>query len=113
MTSYGETALVRSLGFLAEKQASIANNLANVDTTSFKRRTALAETTSGFHSLLDRELTAISYTESSDMGRGTIRETSNDFDVAIDGNAWFRVQDGKGNSTTRATASCRSATTAG
>ena len=97
MGGYGELALIRGLGFLAEKQAAIANNLANVDTTSFKRRTAIAETTSGFHSLLDRELTAISYTESSDMGRGTIRETSNDFDVAIDGNAWFRVQDGKGN----------------
>ena len=42
MTSYGEIALVRGMSFLAEKQAAIANNLANVDTTSFKRRLALA-----------------------------------------------------------------------
>ena len=96
MTSYGETALVRSLGFLAEKQASIANNLANVDTTSFKRRTAVAESAGSFHSLLDRELSAISYTERTDMNRGILRETGNDFDLAIDGNAWLRVQDGRG-----------------
>ena len=97
MTSYGENALVRSLSFLAEKQGAIANNLANVDTTSFKRRLAVAESAGSFQSLLDKQLTAISYTEQADMARGTIRETGNDFDVAIDGNAWFRVQDGKGN----------------
>ena len=96
MTSYGETALVRSLGFLAEKQASIANNLANVDTTSFKRRLAVAESAGSFQSLLDKQLTAISYTEQADMARGTIRETGNDFDVALDNDAWMRVQDGRG-----------------
>jgi flagellar basal body rod protein FlgG len=30
------------------------------------------------------------------MARGTIRETSNDFDVALDNDAWLRVQDGRG-----------------
>lgn len=96
MGNYGETALVRGLSFLAEKQAAIANNLANVDTTSFKRRTATAETQGGFHSLLDRQLTAVQYRERSDMQRGTLRETGNRFDVAIDGSAWLRVQDDKG-----------------
>ena len=81
MTSYGENALVRSLSFLAEKQGAIANNLANVDTTSFKRRLAVAESAGSFQSLLDKQLTAISYTEQADMARGTIRETGNDFDV--------------------------------
>lgn len=97
MGSYGETALVRGLSFLAEKQAAISNNLANVDTTSFKRRTAIANSDTKFHSMLDRELDAVTYTERSDMQRGTLRETGNKFDIAIDGNAWMRVQDDKGN----------------
>lgn len=93
MGNYGEIALVRGLSFLAEKQAAIANNLANVDTTSFKRRASIAQTETGFHSLLDRELTAVDYTERSDMQRGTMRETGNLFDIAIDGEQWLRVQD--------------------
>jgi flagellar basal-body rod protein FlgF len=93
---YGEIALVRGLSFLAEKQAAIANNLANVDTTSFKRRGSQAVGDQKFHSLLDRELSAVEYSERSDMQRGTIRETGNKFDVAIDGPGWLRVQDDKG-----------------
>jgi flagellar basal-body rod protein FlgF len=96
MTSYGETALVRGLAFLAEKQASIANNLANVDTTSFKRRSAIATPAGTFHSMLDERMTAISYTERTDLQRGILRETGNDFDVAVDGSAWMRVQDQNG-----------------
>jgi flagellar basal-body rod protein FlgF len=96
MGSYGEIALVRGLSFLAEKQAAIANNLANVDTTSFKRRTATAQARDGFHTMLDRQLSAVDYVERSDMQRGTIRETGNRYDVAIDGPAWLRVQDEKG-----------------
>ena len=96
MTSYGETALVRGLAFLAEKQASIANNLANVDTTSFKRRSAIAAPAGTFHSMLDERMTAVSYTERTDLQRGILRETGNDFDVAVDGPAWMRVQDQNG-----------------
>jgi flagellar basal-body rod protein FlgF len=96
VAGYGEIALVRGLSFLAEKQASIANNLANVDTTSFKRRSAIAVTEGGFHSLLDRQLSAVGYAEQTDLQRGTIRETGNLFDVAIDGPQWLRVQDDKG-----------------
>ena len=96
MGSYGETALVRGLSFLAEKQAAIANNLANVDTTSFKRRATVARTENGFHSMLDRELSALGYSEQSDMQRGTIRETGNTFDLAFDGPQWLRVRDQKG-----------------
>jgi flagellar basal-body rod protein FlgF len=96
MTSYGETALVRGLSFLAEKQASIANNLANVDTTSFKRRSARAVPAGTFHSMLDRQLSAVSYVERADMQRGILRETGNRFDVAVDGPYWMRVQNDKG-----------------
>jgi len=97
MTGYAESALVRGIGFLAEKQAAIANNLANVDTTSFKRRFAVAtESTQDFQSMLDEQLTTITYAEKSDMGRGIIRETGNTLDVAFDGPIWMRVQNASG-----------------
>ncbi|MEO6594068.1 MAG: flagellar hook basal-body protein [Planctomycetota bacterium] len=99
MTSYGEIALVRSMSFLAEKQAATANNLANVDTTSFKRRAAIASDSGhDFQTLLDKRLPTITYTERSDMQRGILRETGNRFDLAIDGPYWMRVQDEKGGS---------------
>lgn len=97
MGGYGETALVRGLGFLAEKQAAIANNLANVDTTSFKRR--VATTTPGaasFQSLLEQELPTVEYQERADLSRGIVRETGNRLDVAIDGPQWLRVQNRAG-----------------
>ena len=97
MAGYGEMTLVRGLNFLAEKQAAIANNLANVDTASFKRRAAMAlDTGERFQSLLDRQLGAVDYVERSDMQRGVLRETGNRFDVAIDGPQWLRVQDAGG-----------------
>jgi flagellar basal-body rod protein FlgG len=99
VTGYAENTLVRGLTFLAEKQAAIANNLANVDTTSFKRRAAIAQDTGNrFHSLLDRELSAVDYVEQSDMQRGSLKETGNRFDVAIAGDQWLRVQNGTGRS---------------
>jgi flagellar basal-body rod protein FlgF len=97
MGNYGETTLVRGLSFLAEKQASIANNLANVDTASFKRRIGVAAPQQGFDSLLDRELDAVSYRELTDRQPGVVRETGNLMDVALDAGQWMRVQDGKGN----------------
>jgi flagellar basal-body rod protein FlgF len=96
MTSYGEMALVRGMSFLAEKQASIANNLANVDTTSFKRRTAVADDAGAFQTMLDQQMSAIRYVEGTDMQRGVIRETGGRFDVAIDGPHWLRVRDSEG-----------------
>jgi flagellar basal body rod protein FlgG len=97
VTGYGETALVRGLTFLAQKQAAIANNLANVDTTSFKRRAAVASSTGErFQSLLDQQLSAIDYVERNDMQRGILRDTGNRLDVAIDGSQWLRVQDQAG-----------------
>ncbi|MBX3463713.1 MAG: flagellar hook basal-body protein [Planctomycetes bacterium] len=95
--SYGEMALVRGLSFLAEKQAATAHNLANVDTTSFKRRHAVAQATAeDFGTLLDRQLPTVAYRERTDLQRGVLRETGNRFDVAIDGPHWLRVQDDRG-----------------
>jgi len=97
MTGYAESALVRGISFLADKQAAIANNLANVDTTSFKRRFAVAnESKQDFQSMLDEQLSTITYAEKSDLGRGVIRETGNSLDLAFDGPIWMRVQNAAG-----------------
>lgn len=97
MGNYGELALVRGLGFLAEKQSAIANNLANVDTTSFKRRLAVAqESPAGFQTLLDEQLPTITYSEQTDFGRGITRETGNRFDLAVDGPYWLKVRNNQG-----------------
>ena len=42
MSGYAETALVKGMHFLAESQAAISNNLANLETASYKRRTPVA-----------------------------------------------------------------------
>ncbi|HND56384.1 MAG TPA: flagellar hook basal-body protein, partial [Pirellulaceae bacterium] len=95
--SYGELALIRGLGFLAEKQAAIANNLANVDTTSFKRRVAVAQDApAGFQSMLDEQLPVVAYTEQTDFGRGIVRATDNRFDLAVDGPYWLKVRNNQG-----------------
>lgn len=97
MTGYAETSLVRGLTFLAEKQAAIANNLANVDTTSFKRRATIAQPTGDrFYSMLQRNLSAVDYREVPDMAKGTLRETGNRFDIALDGPYWLRVKNAAG-----------------
>lgn len=93
MGGYAEQCLVRGLGYLAEVQSSIAHNLANVDTTSYKRRAAYAQRSEqSFHSLLDANLPTIRFTETTDLRPGTQRETSNRFDVALDGPFYLRVQ---------------------
>ncbi|MCR9244285.1 MAG: flagellar hook basal-body protein [bacterium] len=97
MTSYSEGTLIRGLSFLAEKQAAISNNLANVDTSSFKRRIAVAqETVNNFQSMLDGQMPSIAFREQSDFGRGILRETGNRFDVAVDGDHWLEVQNANG-----------------
>ena len=97
MTGYAENSLVRGLSFLAEKQATIANNLANVNTTGFKRSTALAEVDrGGFHSMLNERLAAVDFVERRDLGVGTIRDTGNRLDVALEGRQWLQVRDQDG-----------------
>ena len=56
MADFAEQNLVRGLSFLAERQAAIANNLANVDTGSYKRRVGLSqEAASPFYPLPGRD----------------------------------------------------------
>ena len=96
MADYGETTLVRGLSFLADRQAAIANNLANVDSSAYKRKLAVATPQRGFDSMLGREMEAVAYAERTDRQPGVLRETGNLYDIAIGGDDWLRVQDDKG-----------------
>ncbi len=97
MTGYAEQALVRGLGYLADTQAAIAHNLANVDTVGFKRRAPQAvESTQSFASVLGERLPMVTYHEGTDFSPGTSRQTGNNFDLALADGTWLRVQDGKG-----------------
>lgn len=102
MADFAEQNLVRGLSFLAERQAAIANNLANVDTGSYKRRISIAQATpSPFQSLLDGQAATIRYTERQDWTRGVVRQTDNPLDISLDLDAagqprWLKVLDPTG-----------------
>ena len=96
MADYAELTLIRGLNFLAEHQAAIANNLANVDSLGYKRRTPHAvQADRTFHSLVG-EMPSVDYAERSDHRPGDIRATGDTMHVAIDGDAFLLVQDAQG-----------------
>ena len=78
MTDYSEMALVRGMNFLAETQAAIANNLANVDSTAYKRRVAVAQLDGGFRSELHGAMQTIKYGEKTDWSAADIGCSSPD-----------------------------------
>jgi flagellar basal-body rod protein FlgF len=98
MPSYAEISLVRGLSWLAESQAAIAHNLANVETTAFKRRASSAgRATHDFKTVLDEQLPTVRYQERTDFRTGSFRETGGRFDAALDDGLFFRVQGADGN----------------
>jgi flagellar basal-body rod protein FlgF len=93
MTSYAEISLVRGMRYLADAQAAIANNLANVDTQNFKRRAFRAVAApDSFESALQQTMPTVNYREDVDWQPGISRETGNRFNVSIDGPGLFKVQ---------------------
>lgn len=98
MVDYGELAIVRGLHFLAESQAAIAHNLANVDSTGFKRRYSVAEPEpSSFESMLDQSLPVIQYREAQDWSPGSLLTTGDKTHVGLEGRGMLMVQDRGGN----------------
>ena len=84
-----QTALRRELSL-------VANNIANVNTTSFKRELgiyAVAPTTTGSREKLDF---VIDHGSSISFEPGSFKVTENDFDIAINGPGFFAVDDGDG-----------------
>jgi len=97
MTDYAQLSLVRSMGFLAESQSAIANNLANVDTANYKRRSPVAADSQRlFDRVLGSYMPTVQYTERTDFTQGTMRETGNPMEFALAQNTWMRVQDDAG-----------------
>ncbi len=96
MTGYAQKALVSGMRFLAESQAAIANNLANAETSSFKRRATIATEGSEFAGELDRRLPTVGVQEGIDWRLGNVRETGSQLDIALEQGSFLRVQDGGG-----------------
>ena len=93
MADYGEIALVSGLAYLAEAQAAIAHNLANVDSASFKRRTPRAvPIDGGFRTELGKVLPSVTYAETIDWTRGPVRPTGERSHVALGEGDFFRVR---------------------
>lgn len=89
-----QTALRRELSL-------VANNIANINTTAFKRELgvyAVSQTETSFSNKLDFVIdhgTAVSFEP------GSLTVTENDFDVAINGPGFFGIDDGEGVKYTR------------
>jgi flagellar basal-body rod protein FlgF len=81
-----------ALRYWERKQEVVANNLANVSTTGFKAQRVFAK-------LLDGILPGAE--TSSDLSTGTLRQTANPTDVAIDGPGFFVVSTPNGERYTR------------
>lgn len=97
MTSYSETALVRSLTMLADSQQVVAHNIANVSTAGFKRSSAVSEGGQPhFHRMLDDQLPMPAFRQALDFTPGDLESTGNKLDLALEGDGFFRVRDGQG-----------------
>ncbi|HSX71275.1 flagellar basal body rod protein FlgF [Pseudomonas subflava] len=69
-----------------------ANNLANVSTTGFKRDFEQARSMPVFGDHFPARVYAMSERPGTDFTAGTLQETGNDLDVAVEGQGWVAVQ---------------------
>jgi len=83
----------RSLNNNFQKMSNIANNLANINTTGYKREIPFSEV------LMNEGESKIS--QFTDFGQGSFVKTSSPLDFAIQGNGFFLVQNAKGTELTR------------
>ena len=83
----------RSLNNNFQKMGNIANNLANINTTGYKREIPFSEM------LMNEGESKIS--QYTDFGQGSFVKTSSPLDLAIEGNGFFLVQTENGNELTR------------
>lgn len=87
---------------LLNKQAVVANNLANVNTTGFREQLAMqrAVPLQG-GGLFPTRVTTVETTPGSSFKEGPLAETGNPLDVAISGEGWFAVETPGGEAYTR------------
>lgn len=97
MSEYSEIALVRSMMFLSESQAAIAHNLANANTQGFKAKAPVAQVSpSSFWNELSSFMPTVDYSEYTNWNTGSARPTGEQMHVSLNGDAFFRVQDDRG-----------------
>ena len=96
MTDYSEIALTRGMSYLAETQASIAHNLANANTTGFKRCIAVGAADRDFSTVLKETLPLVRFTAQTDWTNGSLTQTGDSFNAGLEGEGFFMVQDQAG-----------------
>ena len=89
-----QTALRRELSL-------VANNIANVNTTSFKRELGIYSAAPTITSSREKLDFVIDHGTSVSFEPGSFRVTGNDFDVAVKGPGFFAIDDGNGTKYTR------------
>ena len=91
-TLNGMDSAAAALRFWERKQEIVANNLANVSTDGYKSQRIFAQLLDGMRP---------DPVTSSDMSTGTLRQTGNAMDVAVDGPGFFVVSTPNGERYTR------------
>lgn len=101
MDNAGYTTLTRQSGLLSEMQ-SIANNIANISTTGFRREgIVFSEYVKALEG--DPSLSmAVANVHTTNLEQGTLTQTGGTFDFAIEGDGFFMVESPEGPLLTRA-----------
>lgn len=84
-----------------------SNNLANVSTTGFRRDFEQARSMPVFGDTFPARVFAMSERPGTDFTPGSLQETGNDMDVAVDGPGWIAVQSADGSEAYVRTASLK------
>ena len=96
MAGYGEIALVRGMHYLSESQATVANNLANANTAGFKRRESHSvDAPDRFDAVLGRQLPTPAFREQLAWDTGTLQQTDNRRQIAVEGEFLLQVRTGR------------------
>jgi flagellar basal-body rod protein FlgF len=83
-------------GQILDRQAVMANNLANASTTGFKSQMSMFRAVPVNGAGLPTRAITAETTPQADLSQGPIEQTGRALDVAIDGPGWLAVQSGDG-----------------
>jgi flagellar basal-body rod protein FlgF len=74
------------------QQATVSNNLANVNTTGYRAENNMLRAVPVFSDTLATRAFVVDSSAGSDFRPGTLQETGRDLDVAVEGKGWIAVQ---------------------